>query len=66
VQKFTDVVKEGDKVKVRLLGFDESNKVRLSMKIVEAGDDLEAKQKADSQQSQAARRRRGCPCERDC
>jgi polyribonucleotide nucleotidyltransferase len=56
VQKVTDVVKEGDKVKVKLLGFDERGKVRLSMKIVdqETGEDLEAKQKAEGEQSQAA------------
>jgi len=49
VQKVTDVVKEGDKVKVKLLGFDDRGKVRLSMKIVdqETGEDLEAKQKAE-------------------
>jgi polyribonucleotide nucleotidyltransferase len=33
--KTTDVVKEGDKVKVKLLGFDERGKVRLSMKVVD-------------------------------
>jgi polyribonucleotide nucleotidyltransferase len=49
VQKTSDVVKEGDKVKVKLLGFDERGKVRLSMKIVdqETGEDLEAKQRAE-------------------
>ena len=49
VQKVTDVVKEGDKVKVKLLGFDERGKVRLSMKVVDqaTGEDLEAKQKAE-------------------
>jgi len=48
VQKVTDVVKEGDKVKVKLLGFDDRGKVRLSMKVVDqvTGEDLEAKQKA--------------------
>jgi polyribonucleotide nucleotidyltransferase len=53
VQKVTDVVKEGDKVKVKLLGFDERGKVRLSMKMVDqqTGEDLEAKQKAESEQS---------------
>jgi polyribonucleotide nucleotidyltransferase len=53
VQKVTDVVKEGDKVKVKLLGFDERGKVRLSMKIVDqqTGEDLEAKQKAEAEQS---------------
>jgi polyribonucleotide nucleotidyltransferase len=50
VQKTSDVVKEGDKVKVKLLGFDERGKVRLSMKMVdqETGEDLEAKQKAEA------------------
>jgi polyribonucleotide nucleotidyltransferase len=53
VQKTTDVVKEGDKVKVKLLGFDERGKVRLSMKVVDqqTGEDLEAKQKAEGEQS---------------
>jgi polyribonucleotide nucleotidyltransferase len=48
VQKVNDVVKEGDKVKVKLLGFDDRGKVRLSMKVVDqaTGEDLEAKQKA--------------------
>jgi polyribonucleotide nucleotidyltransferase len=56
VQKVTDVVKEGDKVKVKLLGFDERGKVRLSMKVVDqtTGEDLEAKQKADPEQQAAA------------
>jgi polyribonucleotide nucleotidyltransferase len=51
VQKTGDVVKEGDKVKVKLLGFDERGKVRLSMKVVDqqTGEDLEAKQKADEE-----------------
>src|SRR6201995_3802694 len=49
VQKVTDVVKEGDKVKVKLLGFDERGKVRLSMRAVDqqTGEDLEGKQKAE-------------------
>ncbi len=51
VQKTSDVVKEGDKVKVKLLGMDERGKVRLSMKAVDqqTGEDLEAKQKAESE-----------------
>jgi polyribonucleotide nucleotidyltransferase len=51
VQKTSDVVKEGDKVKVKLLGFDERGKVRLSMRMVdqETGEDLEAKQKAEAE-----------------
>lgn len=35
VTKTTDVVKEGDKVWVKLMGFDERGKVRLSMKVVD-------------------------------
>jgi polyribonucleotide nucleotidyltransferase len=56
VQKVTDVVKEGDKVKVKLLGFDDRGKVRLSMKIVDqqTGEDLEAKQKAEAERSREA------------
>src|SRR5215207_11392330 len=50
VQKVNDVVKEGDKVKVKLLGFDDRGKTRLSMKVVDqaTGEDLEAKQKAEA------------------
>ncbi|MEM1138327.1 MAG: S1 RNA-binding domain-containing protein, partial [Pseudomonadota bacterium] len=48
-EKVTDVVKEGDAVKVKLLGFDERGKVRLSMKVVdqETGEDLSAKKDED-------------------
>ena len=47
VQKTSDVVKEGDKVKVKLLGFDDRGKMRLSMKVVdqETGEDLEGQAK---------------------
>jgi len=43
------VVNEGDKEKVKLLGFDDRGKTRLSMKAVDqvTGEDLEAKQKAE-------------------
>ncbi|MFY8113830.1 MAG: S1 RNA-binding domain-containing protein, partial [Rhabdaerophilum sp.] len=56
VAKTTDVVKEGDKVKVKFLGFDERGKTKLSMKIVdqETGEDLEAKQKAERDAARAA------------
>ena len=45
VGKVSDVVKEGDKVKVKLVGFDPRGKVRLSMKVVdqETGEDLSKK-----------------------
>ncbi|MDF1791765.1 MAG: polyribonucleotide nucleotidyltransferase [Thalassobaculaceae bacterium] len=41
----TEVVNEGDKVKVKVIGFDDRGKVKLSMKIVdqETGEDLENK-----------------------
>jgi polyribonucleotide nucleotidyltransferase len=44
-----EVVKEGDVVKVKLMGFDDRGKTRLSMKVVdqETGEDLEEKQKAE-------------------
>ena len=44
VSKTSDVVKEGQKVWVKLLGFDERGKVRLSMKVVdqETGKEVEA------------------------
>jgi polyribonucleotide nucleotidyltransferase len=50
VNKPSDVVKEGDAVKVKLLGVDERGKVRLSMKVVDqqTGEDLEKKQQAET------------------
>ena len=56
VHKISDVLKEGHKVKVKLLGFDDRGKVRLSMKVVdqETGEDLEAKQKAEGEPREAA------------
>jgi polyribonucleotide nucleotidyltransferase len=56
VQKTSDIVKEGDKVKVKLLGFDERGKVRLSMKVVDqqTGEDIEAKQKAEEESHREA------------
>ena len=50
VNKVSDVVKEGDAVKVKLLGFDNRGKVRLSMKQVDqaTGEDLSAKQEAEA------------------
>ncbi len=53
VAKTSDVVKEGDIVKVKLLGFDDRGKVRLSMKAVDqqTGEDLTKKpQPAEGQQ----------------
>ena len=49
VAKVTDVVNEGDAVKVKLLGFDNRGKVRLSMKQVDqaTGEDISKKQAAE-------------------
>jgi polyribonucleotide nucleotidyltransferase len=46
VANTSDVVSEGDTVKVKLIGFDDRGKVRLSMKVVdqETGEDLEGKE----------------------
>ena len=43
VAKTSDVVKEGDKVKVKLVGFDDRGKTKLSMRVVDqaTGEDLE-------------------------
>ncbi len=48
VASTSDVVSEGDVVKVKLMGFDDRGKVRLSMKVVDqkTGEDLEAKSEA--------------------
>jgi polyribonucleotide nucleotidyltransferase len=56
VQKTSDIVKEGDKVKVKLLGFDDRGKTRLSMRAVDqqTGEDLEATQKAEAPAREAA------------
>ncbi len=50
VAKTTDVVKEGDKVKVKVLGYDDRGKVKLSMRVVDqqTGADLEKAQAAES------------------
>ena len=50
VNKTTDVVKEGDKVKVKLMGLDDRGKVKLSMRAVDqtTGEDLEKKEAAEA------------------
>ncbi|PXW79905.1 polyribonucleotide nucleotidyltransferase [Ruegeria sp. P4] len=47
----SDVLKEGQEVKVKLLGFDDRGKVRLSMKVVdqETGEEIVAEKKADAE-----------------
>ncbi len=55
VGKVTDIVKEGDTVKVKLIGMDDRGKVRLSMKSVDqsTGEDLTKKQQASEGEQQA-------------
>ena len=50
VGKVTDVVKEGDPVKVKVLGVDDRGKVRLSMKAVdqETGEDISNKPREEA------------------
>ena len=50
VQNVKDVVKEGDKVWVKFMGFDERGKVRLSMKVVdqETGQEIKQEQKGEA------------------
>jgi polyribonucleotide nucleotidyltransferase len=56
VNKPSDVVKEGQPVKVKLLGFDDRGKVRLSMKQVDqvTGEDLSKKAKEAKAEAPAA------------
>ena len=55
VQKTTDVVKEGQKVWVKLMGFDERGKVRLSMKVVDqaTGKEIVREKKKDEAEDAA-------------
>ncbi|CAM5515804.1 polyribonucleotide nucleotidyltransferase [Aquamicrobium terrae] len=55
VQKTTDVVKEGDKVWVKLMGFDERGKVRLSMKVVDqaTGKEIVREKKPEGEETVA-------------
>jgi polyribonucleotide nucleotidyltransferase len=61
VQKVTDVVKEGDKIKVKFLGQDDRGKIKLSMKVVdqETGEDITDKIKAQRDADRAEREARG-------
>jgi polyribonucleotide nucleotidyltransferase len=54
VGKVTDVVNEGDQVKVKVLGMDERGKVRLSMKAVDQATGEDISKKAESAESTAA------------
>ena len=51
VGKVSDVLSEGQEVKVKLLGFDDRGKTRLSMKVVDqqTGEDLSKKEEAEAE-----------------
>jgi polyribonucleotide nucleotidyltransferase len=51
VNKVSDVLQDGQMVKVKLLGFDDRGKIRLSMKAVdqETGEDLTKKEPAEAE-----------------
>ena len=57
VGKVTDVVKVGDQVRVKVLGFDDRGKVKLSMKQVDqaTGEDISAKMAEERRQRDAAK-----------
>jgi polyribonucleotide nucleotidyltransferase len=54
VNKPSDVVKDGDKVWVKLLGFDDRGKVRLSMKVVDQATGQEIKREEKPQPQEQA------------
>lgn len=53
VRQVTDVVKEGDSVFVKLMGFDDRGKVRLSMKVVDqkTGDEIPSEDKPEAKEA---------------
>ena len=55
VNKPSDVVSEGQEVRVKVLGIDERGKVRLSMKVVDqaTGEDLSLKPRAENGEAEA-------------
>jgi polyribonucleotide nucleotidyltransferase len=60
VGQVTDVINEGDAVKVKVIGFDDRGKVKLSMKVVdqETGEDLAPDQELSSEPQRRPRRDR--------
>ncbi len=65
VAKVGDVVKEGDQVKVKVLGVDDRGKVKLSMKVVDqaTGEDISEKLRAERDQRDAERAPRRDPAD---
>ncbi|HEV7455563.1 MAG TPA: polyribonucleotide nucleotidyltransferase [Roseococcus sp.] len=72
VNRTTDIVKEGDAVKVKVIGFDDRGKVKLSMRVVDqaTGADIteqvgERRPRAEGEGEDRPRRERGPRRERD-
>jgi polyribonucleotide nucleotidyltransferase len=65
VAKVGDVVKEGDQVKVKVLGVDDRGKVKLSMKVVDqaTGEDMTEKLRAERDQREGERAPRRDPAD---
>jgi polyribonucleotide nucleotidyltransferase len=65
VAKTTDVVKVGDQVKVKVLGFDDRGKVKLSMKQVDqtTGEDISAKLAEERRQRDEAKAAQAQPAQ---
>ncbi len=60
VEKVSDICKEGDTVKVKVMGLDDRGKVRLSMKVVdqETGEDISGQFEEEKPPRQKTKRRR--------
>ena len=60
VDKVSDICNEGDTVKVKVMGFDDRGKVRLSMKVIdqETGEDISGQLETEEQPKSKPRKRR--------
>ena len=60
VEKVSDICKEGETVKVKVMGLDDRGKVRLSMKVVdqETGEDISGQFEEENPPRQKTKRRR--------
>lgn len=59
VSRTTDIVKQGDNVKVKVIGFDDRNKVKLSMRVVDQETGADISDTAGEKPSRAPRQRDG-------
>ena len=59
VAKTTDVVNNGDSVKVKVIGFDERGKVKLSMRVVDQATGADITEQVGAKPQRAEREERG-------